>query len=499
MSALTTVAALHATRTGQAQRLTTVRHHHIDDRPFALVPLTLAGEACAPLAALTGTDPERPTLLTVHRPQDRTERFDFCARLAGLLLPYIEECRAETEEYTAGRPKEERVRALRAPQILVPNTAGIAYLRLLGRSTRLRATDGPYAVDPTVPTLGKWLTWAADAAEFPGSAALLAMTRLLGFHWATGQSPTEDANLASLLAWIAPPEDSTGAQAARLAEDPDVFPPAGPTTDPVFDTQLHELVARHRDATTDRAREVAARQIDRELEGQLLPTWKQLWHGVDLLRSLPAASHVERRWTRDREFFTSYATYLDEDGHPQARRDHAVSAARRLARLEDATTRFAVECAYDDPLVMGEYELTGEAFTGTVVARDPERLDTTGTTPRRRPTVTLRTTELPRAPVGATVRCPARMGQKTEVVHVGPTSDGAFEVVLQIVTGLGRGYKQPLPPGAVPALGEELTYTTLDPRGVPRSLPTDEDTPWTHGGPPAPYDPTPEDAEELWE
>ncbi|HZX37018.1 MAG TPA: hypothetical protein VFF37_01545, partial [Streptomyces sp.] len=57
MSVLSTVATLTASRTGRAEPLTTVRHQHLDEKPFVLVPLTLAGEACAPLAALAGTDP----------------------------------------------------------------------------------------------------------------------------------------------------------------------------------------------------------------------------------------------------------------------------------------------------------------------------------------------------------------------------------------------------------------------------------------------------------
>ncbi|MFD5661581.1 hypothetical protein [Streptomyces hirsutus] len=74
--------------------------------------------------------------------------------------------------YTVGRgaDKEERRRPLRAPQLLVPNSDGIACIRLLGRLTRLtrlRSVEDPYAVDPSVPLLGKWLTWFADWTEFP--------------------------------------------------------------------------------------------------------------------------------------------------------------------------------------------------------------------------------------------------------------------------------------------------------------------------------------------
>lgn len=503
MSVLSTVAALTASRTGHAEPLTTVRHQHLDEKPFVLVPLTLAGEACAPLAALAGTDPEHPTLLTVRQPRNRAERFRFAERLATLLLAHIDACRTETEPYTVGRgkEKEERRRHLRAPQLLVPNGEAIAYVRLLGRLTRLRATEGQYAVDPSVPTLGKWLTWFAELAEFPNSGVLLAMTRLLSAHWATGQSSSEDSHLASLIAWIDPPDGSDGARAAREAEDPTTWPPAGPSTDPIFDRTLHELMTGYDEAPDERGREAVGRQIDTELRDQMLPTWRLMWRGVELLRDLPEGAHVPGRWAWDRRWFSDYAEYLDADGRPQARRDHAVGAARRLARLEDAVTRFEAERAYDDPLVMAEYELTGEAFTGTVTDRDEDRF-LPGAKPSSqvwRPTITLRTETAVGLSVGTEVKSPARPGQQAHILDVRQEEDGGHVVVLQLKGGFANKRKPPAPAGTLAETGEELTYTTLNPAAVPSALPGEEDTPWTHGGPPRPYEPTDEDAEETWE
>ncbi|MBX6390474.1 MAG: hypothetical protein IRZ08_16025 [Frankia sp.] len=62
---------------------------------------------------------------------------------------------------------------------------------------------------------------------------------------------------------------------------------------------------------------------------------------------------------------------------------------------------------------------------------------------------------------------------------------------------MGRGRVPP--PGSVPEPGETLGYSGLVVEGAPAaSLPAPEATPWTHGGPPAEYLPTDDDAREAW-
>ncbi|MGW7580914.1 hypothetical protein ACWGKU_25305 [Kitasatospora sp. NPDC054768] len=498
MSMLATVATLRATQTGRAQPLATVRHHHLDDRPFVLVPLTLAGEACAPLAALAGTDPDHPTLLTVRRPRDRVQRFRFVEELAALMLPYVEGCQTEAETYTVGRGEkaEEHERFCRAPQLLVPNGEGIAYVRRLGRLTRLRSADGPHAVHPDVPTLGKWLTWFEGRAEFPGSSAMLAVSRVLTAHWATGQSSAEDSHLAALVAWIDPPEGRTGAETAREAENPLVWPPAGPATDTGFDAVLDDLLTRFAEAE-GRVRERLGERIDRALCDQLRPTWDLVWRGVGLARALPEGGHVEERWTSDRRRFSDYAAYLEEHGHPQGKRDRAVGAARRLGMLEDDTSRYQTQRAYDDPLVMAEYELSGEAFSGTVVARDESRFVPGAKSPRWRPTITVRSERLVRLTVGTKVTSPGRLRQPAAIIDLTP-HEGVHLVTVELSGGFANQRKPPAPEATLAEIGETVTYTTLGVDSRPAKLPAEENTPWTHGGPPVPYEPTDQDAEEEW-
>jgi hypothetical protein len=504
MTVLTALARVAAAAEGRARPTKTVRHVHLSGRPLVLVAAQLAGEACAPLAVLVGDDREKPHLLAVYEPRDRTQRFEFAAALAAIVLPYIDGYAGDADG-TGDGATEQGDRAdpyPDAPQLLVPNLPTVAFLRLLGRSTRFRQTEGEYAVPATVPLLGRWLTHFTERAEVTPSAQLLPMTAVLADHWASGQSAAEDANLAALLGWIDPPDGMTGPAAARAAEDPVRCPPAGPVTDPAFDNEVlapilqevHEAALAGDGARLGRARAA----MDHALRAQLEPTWALLWRAVDLLGALPAAAHAEQRWLSDRWSFTSQVGWIREGGAPQARRDGAVAAARRLARLEREQQRLAVERAYDDPLVMAEYRMTGEAFAGAVVAAEQERLVTqNGKRPVLRPLVTVATSDQVLFEAGAVLRSPARPGQQATVMEVGPDGDGRTQVILELKGGMGRSLTPS--PGSVPAVGEDVTYTSLrdDFQPAPK-FPDKEDTPWTHGGPPPEYVPDDDDAREDW-
>ncbi|RQW85300.1 hypothetical protein DKL51_28835, partial [Micromonospora globispora] len=282
MSTLRALAKAQAVAAGVAQPVATVRHLHLSERPLVLVPLAMAGEANAPLAALVGAAPDETRLLIVPQPRNRDQRFAFAAELAAIVLPYLDARRGVSEAVPIDRGKDVRYRYVDAPQLLVPNPAGITFLRLLGRSTRFRRPDGEYPVHPSVPLLGRWLTFFAERAEHPGSAALVAMTEALTLHWATGQSAVEDLHLPALLGWIDPPPGLTGAEAAARAEDPSVCPPAGPATDPDFDNRvLAPAITAYAEAGDDPvARAAAYGELERLLRDQLTPTWELMWRGV---------------------------------------------------------------------------------------------------------------------------------------------------------------------------------------------------------------------------
>jgi len=512
VSLISTLARLEAVRTGRAQAAATVRHRHLSERPLVFVPLTTAGEAGAPLGALVGTDRDAPRLLAVPQPRDRDLRFAFLAELADVVLPYLDAYaqdveaaeRNETDPETGKRIKVEVELCADAPQLIVPSRAGVDFVRLLGRSMRFRRTaeqdpESPYPAPPRVPLLGRWLTHFGERARVPGSSLLLAMTDVLSRHWATGQSTLEDQHLGALLAWIDPPEGSTGAEAAlhaELARDAKgqlLCPPAGPATDPAFDNKLlAPAIERYDRARTafaaaedgleadDRLGELTAaeREIRELVLSRTLPTWEKVWQGLDLLRALPDGAHVEERWTRDRWSFTGHRDRIVAGEPPQPRRDDAVTAANKLAAREREQARLEAQEALDDPLVMAGRRLSGEAFAGEVT--DVVMAYSEGKRPSPRPLVTVRTEDRPH--LGERVKVYRSLGGKPQAAEfVGREAEDLL--VLRVVDKMGRG-KEP-EAGSVPEKGDRLCFTLFEheQRGGPK-LPDPEETPWTHGGPP---------------
>ncbi|TSB25661.1 hypothetical protein [Streptomyces benahoarensis] len=497
MSLIETLARMEAAAAGAARPLTTVRHRHLSDRPLVCVPLTTAGEAGAPLGALVGTDRERPLLLTVAQPRDRDLRFAFLAELADAVLPYLDgfadtvghEERKETDPESGKKVTVQAELCADAPQLIVPSTAGVAYMRLLGRSTRFRRTaeqdpEAPYPAPPHVPLLGRWLTHLGERARVPGSCLLLSMTELLTRHWATGQSALEDQHLGALLAWIDPPEGLSGRAAAERAESARGedgmlhCPPAGPATDPAFDNALLAPAMARYDADVPGA----AEELRELIGGQLRPTWDAVWRGYDLLRALPPGAHVVDRWKRDRWSYTAHRDRVRAGEPPQPKRDDAVTAARKLASRETAQAQLDAQEALDDPLVMAGRRLAGEAFAGEVTA--VEESFSEGPRPMPRPLVTLRTADTPLLTDGARLHRPLPDGKAQSAVFVAYEDGAAGSLTVRLTGGMGRG-KVPAP-GSVPEPGETVCWTLFEhaPRGGPQ-LPEPEDTPWTHGGPPA--------------
>lgn len=482
MSMVSALARMEAMEAMTAMPLTAFRHRRISDRPLVVVPLTMAGEAGTPLAAMVGDAKRSPKLLVVAQPRNRDQRFEFAADLGRIVMDYIDSCRRDRREI-ASRRDGTRSRYTNAPQILVPNPGGIKALADLGRMCRFRSTTGAYPVPAVVPELGKWLTFLVGTAEQAGTSMLLPVTGMLAEHWATGQSVLEDQNLASLMAWIAPPEGVSVEQAVADAENPAVCPPAGPATSPEFDnTYLAPAIKRFDAARTagNQQRLAAAEDDLRELIGeQMQPTWRMIWKAVSLLRGVPEAPRAAVRFKEDCASFTDYSDYQDSGGLPQRKRDDAIGAAKRLSRLERAVANFEADMAFDDPFVLADRRSVGEAFAGTVVTAEPDRVVTTDSNRRvPRPLVTIRTLDPTRLADDTKLISPS-MPPRHKAVIVSTERDGEASLVTVEITG-GMGRRLVPEPGTVPAIGQHVAYLP-DPGWRPTPLfPAPSQVPWTH-------------------
>jgi hypothetical protein len=447
--------------------------------------------------------------------------------------------RKETDPETGKKVPVQVELCADAPQLLVPSGAGIEYVRLLGRSMRFRRTaeqdpQAPFPAPPRVPLLGRWLTHYGERARVPGSSLLLSLTDLLRRHWATGQSDLEDQHLGALLAWIDPPEGMSGAETALRAElarnraGQLLCPPAGPATDPAFDNRLLAPALARYDAARAAASERTPGRVPERVLGllrperasqpapdsgpapapesapgsapwpghrarlaraeaeirdlvaaQLRPTWDAVWQGVALLRSLPEGGRVAERWKRDRWSYTGHRDRVRAGEPPQPRRDDAVTAAQKLAARETAQAQVDAQEALDDPLVMAERRLAGEAFAGEVT--EVVMTWSQAKVPRPRPLVTVRTDDRPHLGERTTLYRALGDGRTQTGEYAG--QDGPGTIVVRTTGGMGRG-KEP-EPGTVPGRGDRVCWTLFEhaPRGGPE-LPGPEHTPWTHGGPP---------------
>ncbi|WP_405835125.1 hypothetical protein [Streptomyces sp. NBC_01518] len=477
MSTLSALAHVQAMESMQAVPLTEFRHRRLSARPLVIIPLAMAGEAGAPLAAMVGSAKRNGTLLVVAQPRNRDQRFAFAAGLGQVVMDYIDSFRQDR------RGEGERSRYTDAPQILVPNPGGIKALADLGRMCRFRSTSGPYAVPDAVPKFGMWLTFLVDRAEQAGTSLLLPVTGMLAEHWATGQSTIEDQNLASLMAWIAPPPGLSVEQAMAEAENPDVCPPAGPSTSPEFDNRDLAPAIRRFDAarTLDDPHALAAteRELRELIAGQIQPTWRMVWEAISLLRSVPEAPRTAKRFERDCKAFTDYSDYRDSGGLPQRKRDAAIGAARRLGWLEHALAEFESDTAFDDRFVLADRRSAGEAFAGMVVEAEPGRTVTTAKDRRvPRPLVTVRTDDPVRLAADTRLISPSMpAGHKAMIVSVVRDGD-TTRVTVEVTGGMGRGRipKQ----GTVPEPGQRVAYLP-DPGWRPApQFPAPDATPWTH-------------------
>ncbi|MFX0578747.1 hypothetical protein [Nocardia nepalensis] len=483
MSKVSALARLEAMESMRAVPITKFRHRRLSAKPLVVIPLVMAGEAGSPLAVMVGSAKRSARLIIVGQPRNPDQRFIFAAEFGSVVMKYINEFRTNRREIRT-KGGGSRSQFVAAPQILVPNRGGIQALKDLGRTCRFRKTTGDYPVPAVVPELGTWLTALTDSAEQAGTSMLLAVTDLLTEHWATGQSTFEDQNLASVMAWIAPPQNVSVEQALLDAENPVICPPAGPSTSPEFDNRQLQSAIRNFDAARQSGNVDAinaARQELHDLIGeQIKPTWRTMWDAVAQLSSVPEAPSAAKRFESDCATFTAFSDYQDSGtALPQRARDNAVGAARRLSRHERAIEEFEADMAFDDPFVLADRRSIGEAFAGIVEAAEPDRVVISDNNRRiLRPRFVIRTLDPTRLTDETQLISPTMPdGHKAKIVTTELAADSSL-VTVEVVGGMGTPAKPKF--GSVPEVGQTVAYLP-DPgwRPIPQ-FPPAETALWTH-------------------
>jgi hypothetical protein len=467
MSELASLLRMHAAECGNARRASRVRHLYLSDKPLMLLPLKRTGPAARPLAFILGTRSSRPRLL-IAPPSGPID--SVLADLAEAVNSYITSHHGAKEHPS----RSGSARYTSAPQLLVPNPRAVKFLQQFGLNLSFRQTG---CQDPTrsIRRLGQWLTYFATRAEVPGSAALIPLTKLLAMHWITGQSPQDDEDLATLLAWIYPQPGSTGRDTASQAEALNTYRSAGPATDAAFDNE--ELLPLFQDYSRD-PDGPALQNLQQVLAAYLRPTWDRMWQAYQLLKAIPQTPSAVHRWGTERREFTHRSDFLGRDGRSKPARDSAAAACTGFELREREATAFNVDRAREDPFVRAELRSTGEAVGGTVTAVDTQR-----TRPGAngqdlwRPTVTLVTKDLVSLEPGRFLANHLYRPARYRVTEAVPRGEHTL-VHLEITAGMGYVDRPNL--AVLPAIGDFLELTPAPEYFRLPVLPPPDQTPWTH-------------------
>jgi hypothetical protein len=391
------------------------------------------------------------------------------------LLPFarwfnarFEEAMQRTETVTRGKRSYQR--ATTAPQVLVANEATVEALGKLGRRLAYLPTGGPRPADEALVRLGRHLRFLWDHRGVPGQQLIVAMTDLLSGHWASPLSPLERQSLAALDAWVEPPPETHGFDAAAGAEGCT----CGPVPSGEDDKELHSLVGefnRRRGGSTDPA---VYRPLLGPLEAYYRPrlarVWELFWRCRAREAAYAEAASVARRWDGDRESYTRHCTWMASGGFRRTRQTPK-QAVQTLRKLEDAARLLEAEQVCDDPLRMIPELLAGRAVRGRVLGIDREHRERGPKNMVRRPLLRLQSAEPCLMPQGKELWWSEHpRGAEWLVQAIDPRPEGCL-VTLKLTTQSTSA--------AIPEAGAEACFSAHHTNPAPW-LELPEETPWTH-------------------
>ena len=470
MSLIDLILTAEAAESRSAVRKTAFRHVHLTERPFVVVAFNLSGEAAAPIGLMWGTGEraDDANFVVSGEPRNRDSRFGainaFCDDFTRHLRPYL-----KLETVPKGRGGGFRQIAKAAPQIVVPNSATRSYLGArLGRSLRYLGLGETHEVPEPTQWAGAHLSWLAEHSNLPGQSVFVAATEALAEHYATGQSALENANLASLLAWIdGLPEDALAV--LESVEDTAY----GPVPNPEWEAQLEPLVRAYGDAlraSDEGAEQRALNNVKEAVQPKLAEAYNATQRSIEILRSIPPAPGVLERWGTDERSWTSHAIRASSGIPRFARRHDPLRAARALQQWSAAADRLETQQAFDDPLVLARLDAEGRCVTGVVEDINRQNSEVKPGNSRR--------SSVPLVDVRLTGPTRLLTGERTRLVNdkrVAAVVRWRDEKTVRLaVMDAARAFCD-----APISLGDEIVFVGLDPWEGQDPWGPDE-VPWTH-------------------
>lgn len=249
----------------------------------------------------------------------------------------------------------EALDAGRLPRIWVPHTAALEVTDLLGHRMRRNRN-----ATPDLQRMGGLCRAIAVESEFPDQQVVAIAGDLLRAHVVTGQSPTEDAHVRALVAWVAPvPGVDPYEEAARRS-----LVPANAMLQRDVDDEVEHLrkIAKGR----GRSAHEAKIRIELLLAQEAIREWDLLIEAREAFLSLglQPVPGIGALVTKSLERF-EWA--VDNDPSPPSR---PVALRRRLQTMEVAARRVEDITARSDARVRERLRKEGRVIAATVEGID---------------------------------------------------------------------------------------------------------------------------------
>jgi hypothetical protein len=402
-------------------------------------------------------------------PRNRDLAFALLLEFAHWFNPRFEA--PATDRETISRGDYTFTRARSAPQVVVANSATAKMLDRLGRRLAYLPTTGQQPADEALVRLGRHLRFLSNHAWVPGQQLLVSLTDLMNNHWMTCLSELERQSLAALDAFIDPPGDVHGFDAAVQVEDDSI----GPVPACEEEERLAPLVERFNLLRGNYTASAVVKPLLAPIEDHYRPlvmrAWDLLWRCRHWEATFTEAPSVVRRWATDRDAYTAHMDWMARGGLRRTRQTPR-QAAMALRELEEAGRLLEAEEACDDPLRMIPYLLQHKAVCGRVVMVDRAHQELAIKRMMPRPLVMLHSPDPCFMPLGKELWWSEQPNGREYVVHaIQPASEGGWLVTLKLMTGSAAA--------KLPELGSEACFSVHNTRPAPLLiLPKTE--PWTH-------------------